>query len=124
MGSPYCRKSAKESVVSSAWTPMVSQLRRELGRPVRILKGMGLRSNEGPDRKKRADRMQHLSAALESADEATVLAAAWARRSAVGMWSMFNPVATFTPSSGVPSTLNTPLSAGRSRHATSTSCTR
>ncbi|MDQ1051780.1 phosphoadenosine phosphosulfate reductase [Streptomyces sp. V4I2] len=53
MGSPYCRKAAKESVVSSAWTPIVSRLKRELGRPVRILKVMGLRSDEGPDRKKR-----------------------------------------------------------------------
>ncbi|MGW5657223.1 phosphoadenosine phosphosulfate reductase [Streptomyces humi] len=53
MGSPYCRKSAKEGVVSSAWTPIVTPLRRELGRPVRILKVMGLRSDEGPDRKKR-----------------------------------------------------------------------
>ncbi|MGW2651841.1 phosphoadenosine phosphosulfate reductase [Streptomyces sp. NPDC001393] len=53
-GSPYCRKSAKESVVSTAWTPIVSRLKRELGRPVRILKVMGLRSDEGPDRKKRA----------------------------------------------------------------------
>ncbi|WP_371647830.1 MULTISPECIES: phosphoadenosine phosphosulfate reductase [unclassified Streptomyces] len=54
LGSPYCRKSAKESVVSSAWTPIVRRLRRELGRPVRILKVMGLRSDEGPDRRKRA----------------------------------------------------------------------
>ncbi|MEU6323424.1 phosphoadenosine phosphosulfate reductase [Streptomyces sp. NPDC047009] len=54
MGSPYCRKSAKESVVSSAWTPIVNRLKRELGRPVRILKVMGLRSDDGPDRKKRA----------------------------------------------------------------------
>lgn len=53
MGSPYCRKAAKESVVSSAWTPVVSRLKRELGRPVRILKVMGLRSDEGADRKKR-----------------------------------------------------------------------
>ncbi|MGW7425732.1 phosphoadenosine phosphosulfate reductase [Streptomyces sp. NPDC054813] len=53
MGSPYCRKSAKESVVSAAWTPIVDRLKRELGRPVRILKVMGLRSDEGPDRKKR-----------------------------------------------------------------------
>ncbi|MFF1517068.1 phosphoadenosine phosphosulfate reductase [Streptomyces sp. NPDC058305] len=53
MGSPYCRKAAKESVVSAAWTPMVTRLKRELGRPVRILKVMGLRSDEGPDRKKR-----------------------------------------------------------------------
>ncbi|MDT0612280.1 hypothetical protein [Streptomyces lancefieldiae] len=34
-GSPYCRKADKESVVSSAWTPMVSRRTRELGRPVR-----------------------------------------------------------------------------------------
>ncbi|MGW2557110.1 hypothetical protein [Streptomyces sp. NPDC001635] len=54
MGSPYCRKSAKESVVSSAWTPIVDRLKRELGHPVRILKVMGLRSDEGPDRVKRA----------------------------------------------------------------------
>ncbi|MFF5583063.1 hypothetical protein [Streptomyces hygroscopicus] len=47
MGSPYCRKYAKEGVVSSAWTPMVNRLKRELGRPVRILKVMGLRSDEG-----------------------------------------------------------------------------
>lgn len=53
MGSPYCRKSAKEGVVSAAWTPTVRRLRRELGRPVRILKVMGLRSEEGPDRRKR-----------------------------------------------------------------------
>ncbi|MFJ3310872.1 phosphoadenosine phosphosulfate reductase [Streptomyces sp. NPDC086549] len=53
MGSPYCRNHAKAGVVSSAWTPMVSRLHRELGRPVRILKVMGLRSEEGPDRRKR-----------------------------------------------------------------------
>ncbi|MFI2415170.1 hypothetical protein [Streptomyces sp. NPDC018947] len=46
MGSPYCRKAAKEGVVSSTWTPMVSRLTRELGRPVRILKVLGLRSDE------------------------------------------------------------------------------
>lgn len=50
MGSPYCRKAAKESVVSAAWTPVVTRLKRELGRPVRILKVMGLRSDKGPDR--------------------------------------------------------------------------
>jgi hypothetical protein len=53
MGSPYCRKHAKESVTSSAWTPIVRRMRRELGRPVRILKVMGLRGDEGGDRKKR-----------------------------------------------------------------------
>ncbi|MFF1747568.1 phosphoadenosine phosphosulfate reductase [Streptomyces mirabilis] len=52
MGSPYCRKAAKEGVVSAAWMPMVTRMKRELGRPVRILKVMG-RSDEGPDRKKR-----------------------------------------------------------------------
>ncbi|MEU3901656.1 phosphoadenosine phosphosulfate reductase [Streptomyces sp. NPDC045251] len=52
-GSPYCRKAAKEGVVSSAWTPMVSRRSRELGRPLRILKVLGLRSDEGADRKKR-----------------------------------------------------------------------
>ncbi|MGW9030591.1 hypothetical protein ACWGQ5_42280 [Streptomyces sp. NPDC055722] len=54
MGSPYCRKNAKESVVSSAWALIVRQLGRELGRSVRILKIMGLRSDEGPDRKRHA----------------------------------------------------------------------
>ncbi|MEU8952033.1 phosphoadenosine phosphosulfate reductase [Streptomyces sp. NPDC048489] len=53
MGSPYCRKAAKESVVSAAWTPLVTRMKRELGHPVRILKVMGLRS-DGPDRKNRA----------------------------------------------------------------------
>ncbi|WP_344076176.1 phosphoadenosine phosphosulfate reductase [Streptomyces crystallinus] len=53
MGSPYCRTAAKEGVVSSAWTPIVRRLGRELGHPVRILKVMGLRSDEGTDRKKR-----------------------------------------------------------------------
>lgn len=52
-GSPYCRKSAKEGVVSSAWTPLVTRMKRDLGRPVRILKVMGLRSDESPDRSKR-----------------------------------------------------------------------
>ncbi|MBQ0953845.1 hypothetical protein [Streptomyces sp. RK76] len=46
-GNPYCRKAAKEGVVSSAWTPIVSRLTRELGRPVRILKVLALRSAEG-----------------------------------------------------------------------------
>ncbi|MFJ3445975.1 phosphoadenosine phosphosulfate reductase [Streptomyces sp. NPDC086081] len=50
MGSPYCRKYAKESIISSAWTPLVRRLRRELGRPVRILKVMGLRADESRDR--------------------------------------------------------------------------
>ncbi|MDQ0994799.1 phosphoadenosine phosphosulfate reductase [Streptomyces sp. V3I7] len=50
LGSPYCRKYAKESIISSAWTPMVRELRRQLGRPVRILKVMGLRADESRDR--------------------------------------------------------------------------
>ncbi|WP_016828500.1 adenine nucleotide alpha hydrolase family protein [Streptomyces viridosporus] len=50
MGSPYCRKYAKESIISTAWTPLVRRLRRELGRPVRILKDMGLRADESRDR--------------------------------------------------------------------------
>ncbi|MER6694031.1 hypothetical protein [Streptomyces minutiscleroticus] len=50
LGSPYCRKHAKESLISSAWTPLVKQLRPELGRPVRILKVMGLRADESRDR--------------------------------------------------------------------------
>jgi hypothetical protein len=50
MGSPYCRKYAKESIISTAWTPLVRRLRRELGRPVRILKVMGLRADESRDR--------------------------------------------------------------------------
>ncbi|GHC88480.1 hypothetical protein [Streptomyces flavofungini] len=50
MGSPYCRKYAKESIIASAWTPTVRQLRRERGRPVRILKVMVLRADESRDR--------------------------------------------------------------------------
>ncbi|GGQ38990.1 hypothetical protein GCM10010266_72780 [Streptomyces griseomycini] len=50
MGSPYCRKYAKESIISTAWTPLVRRLRRELGRPVPILKVMGLRADESRDR--------------------------------------------------------------------------
>ncbi|MFJ3714097.1 MULTISPECIES: phosphoadenosine phosphosulfate reductase [unclassified Streptomyces] len=46
MGSKYCTKSAKESVVSAAWTPFVTARRRELGRPVRILKVQGMRWEE------------------------------------------------------------------------------
>ncbi|WP_455357153.1 hypothetical protein [Streptomyces sp. SYSU K217416] len=53
MASPYCRNHAKTGVVSSAWTPMVRRMHRELGHPVRILKVMGLRSDEGPDHRKR-----------------------------------------------------------------------
>ncbi|MER5995885.1 hypothetical protein [Streptomyces viridosporus] len=49
-GSPYCRKYAKESIISTAWTPLVRRLRRELGRPVRILKVMGLQADESRDR--------------------------------------------------------------------------
>lgn len=41
-------------VGSSAWTPIISRLKGELGRPVRILKVMGLRREEGADRKKRS----------------------------------------------------------------------
>ncbi|GGV52450.1 phosphoadenosine phosphosulfate reductase [Streptomyces spectabilis] len=53
LGSPFCRTYAKQSVVSTAWTPIVRHLREELGRPVRVLKIMGLRSEESRDRKKR-----------------------------------------------------------------------
>ncbi|WP_395577188.1 hypothetical protein [Streptomyces sp. BK79] len=41
------------TVVSNACPPMVSRRTRELGRPVRILKILGLRSDEGADRNKR-----------------------------------------------------------------------
>lgn len=53
MGSPYWREYGQGGVVSSTWTPMANRLRRELGRPVRILKVMGLRSDAGAGRKKR-----------------------------------------------------------------------
>ncbi|MEV5357699.1 hypothetical protein [Streptomyces sp. NPDC052693] len=41
---------AEETIISSAWTPQVRRLRREFGRPVRILKIMGLRADESRDR--------------------------------------------------------------------------
>jgi len=50
MGSKYCTKSAKESVVSAAWTPFVSATKKTLGRPVRILKVMGMRWDESRSR--------------------------------------------------------------------------
>lgn len=50
LGSKYCTKSAKESVVNAAWTPYVRQRSRELGRPVRILKTMGMRRDESRSR--------------------------------------------------------------------------
>ncbi|MFD7015213.1 phosphoadenosine phosphosulfate reductase [Streptomyces sp. NPDC059928] len=46
MGSKFCTKAAKESVVSMAWTPYVSATSPELGRPVRILKVQGHRRDE------------------------------------------------------------------------------
>ncbi|MFD3923076.1 phosphoadenosine phosphosulfate reductase [Streptomyces sp. NPDC058595] len=50
MGSKFCTKSAKESVVNVAWTPYVRQRSKELGRPVRILKAMGMRRDESRGR--------------------------------------------------------------------------
>jgi hypothetical protein len=47
MGSPYCRKYAKEGVVSSTWTPMVNRLKRELGRPVRDPEDHGTAQRRG-----------------------------------------------------------------------------
>ncbi|MFE0477365.1 hypothetical protein ACFW2V_37795 [Streptomyces sp. NPDC058947] len=49
MGSPHCRKYAKEPITSSAWTPLARHVRRELGRPVRTLKVMGLHADESRD---------------------------------------------------------------------------
>lgn len=46
MGSKYCTKAAKESVISQFWTPYVTSASRELGRPVRILKVQGHRRDE------------------------------------------------------------------------------
>ncbi|MEU0949846.1 phosphoadenosine phosphosulfate reductase [Streptomyces canus] len=69
MGSPYCRKFAKEGVVSMHWTPIVHRLGRELGRPVRILKIMGLRSAEGPDRRKRPPYQRVLTNSARVVDE-------------------------------------------------------
>ncbi|MZE80915.1 phosphoadenosine phosphosulfate reductase [Streptomyces sp. SID5475] len=50
LGAKFCTKSAKESVVSAAWTPVVRAWKKELGRPVRILKVMGMRWDESPAR--------------------------------------------------------------------------
>jgi 3'-phosphoadenosine 5'-phosphosulfate sulfotransferase (PAPS reductase)/FAD synthetase len=51
MGTKYCTKSAKESVVSASWTPFVSARSRQLGRPVRILKVQGQRRAESRQRR-------------------------------------------------------------------------
>lgn len=50
LGSKFCTKSAKESVVNVAWTPFVQRRSKELGRPVRILKPMGMRRDESRSR--------------------------------------------------------------------------
>lgn len=49
-GSRYCTKSAKDSVISAVWTPTVTDRSRELGRPYRILKIMGMRRDESRSR--------------------------------------------------------------------------
>ncbi|MFD8339256.1 phosphoadenosine phosphosulfate reductase [Streptomyces solisilvae] len=50
LGSKYCTKSAKDTVVSASWTPFVTQRKKELGRPVRILKVQGIRRDESRSR--------------------------------------------------------------------------
>lgn len=50
LGTRYCTRSAKEQEISKAQTPLVNQLCPQLGRPVRILKVLGVRSDEGRDR--------------------------------------------------------------------------
>jgi len=68
-GSRYCTKCAKDSVVSAAWTPFVTQRRKELGRPVRILKVMGLRRDESRDRSKLAPYRNVLANGARVVDE-------------------------------------------------------
>ncbi|MDX3075911.1 phosphoadenosine phosphosulfate reductase [Streptomyces sp. MI02-7b] len=49
----FCTGDWKTKRIFAAWTPIVRQLRPELGRPVRILNVLGLRAEESPDRAKR-----------------------------------------------------------------------
>ncbi|MFD5425488.1 hypothetical protein [Streptomyces sp. NPDC127084] len=53
MDSPYCRKYAKEGVVSSALDSYGRTVSSGSSARVRILKIVGLRSDEGADRKRR-----------------------------------------------------------------------
>ncbi|MFJ5218776.1 phosphoadenosine phosphosulfate reductase [Streptomyces sp. NPDC088354] len=49
----FCTGDWKTKRIFAAWTPIVRQLRPQLGRPVRILNVLGLRAEESPDRAKR-----------------------------------------------------------------------
>ncbi|QCX82234.1 hypothetical protein C9F11_43270 (plasmid) [Streptomyces sp. YIM 121038] len=69
LGSPFCRTYAKEGVVSMAWTPIVRRLRDELSRPVRILKVMGLRSDESRGRRERPVLQRVLANSARIVDE-------------------------------------------------------
>ncbi|WP_127353849.1 phosphoadenosine phosphosulfate reductase [Actinacidiphila soli] len=49
----FCTGDWKTKRIFAAWTPLVRRLRRILGRPVRILNVIGLRTQESTDRAKR-----------------------------------------------------------------------
>lgn len=49
----WCTSDFKTKQIAAAWTPLVRRYRRELERPVRILNILGIRAEEGPDRRKR-----------------------------------------------------------------------
>lgn len=46
----FCTSDWKTSLIFAAWTPVVSALRRRLGRAVRILNVLGIRADESPSR--------------------------------------------------------------------------
>ncbi|MFB7378076.1 phosphoadenosine phosphosulfate reductase [Kitasatospora purpeofusca] len=53
LGTRYCTKGFKEQLEESSHTPEVQRLRPVLGRPVRVLKVLGLRGEESRDRSRR-----------------------------------------------------------------------
>ncbi|SEB31773.1 hypothetical protein [Streptomyces melanosporofaciens] len=69
LGSRYCTKSAKDTVVSASWTPFVTQRKKELGRPVRILKVQGMRRDESRSRSALAPYRNVLANGARSVDE-------------------------------------------------------
>lgn len=50
----YCTSDWKTTLIFAAWTPFVSEMRRRLGRPVRILNVLGILAEESPSRAERS----------------------------------------------------------------------
>ncbi|WP_326693370.1 MULTISPECIES: phosphoadenosine phosphosulfate reductase [unclassified Streptomyces] len=90
LGTRYCTKSAKDSVISAAWTPFVRERRPLLRRPVRILKVMGQRRDESRDRAQLAPYRNVLANSARVVDE-WLPALDW-RTPAVWEWSSDAPV--------------------------------